>query len=113
MGVDVLKTFAALAFVLGLIFVLAWAYRKYLPTGSPVGREQEGWRMLGSRVLGPGRQIIVLEVGSKLLLVGMSKENMTALMEIESDSDRKLVSDALASKPGPSFSDILKRARAS
>ncbi len=111
MGVDVFKTFAALAFVLGLIFVIAWAYRKYLPTGSPVGKEQEGWRVLGSRMLGPGRQIIVLEVGQKLLLVGLTKDNMNSLMEIDSEADRKLVTDALSNKPSASFADILKRTK--
>jgi len=111
MGVDVFKTFVALAFVLGLIFVLAWAYRKYLPTGSPVGKEQEGWRVLGSRIIGPGRQIIVLEVGEKLLLVGLTKDNMSNLMEIDSKTDRKLVTDALSNKPSASFADILKRTK--
>ena len=111
MGVDVFKTFVALAFVLGLIFVLAWAFRKYLPTGSPVGKEQEGWRVLGSRILGPGRQIIVLEVGEKLLLVGLTKDNMSNLMEIDSETDRKLVTDALSNKPSASFADILKRTK--
>lgn len=111
MGVDVLKTFAALAFVIGLIFILAWAYRRYLPTGTVAGREQDGWRMLGTRSLGPGKQIIVLEVGSKLILVGLTKENMTTLMEIESETDRKTVTEALTSKGSTSFADILKRTK--
>jgi flagellar biosynthetic protein FliO len=111
MGVDVFKTFAALAFVIGLIFVLAWAYRKYLPTGSPTGKEQAGWRMLGTRMLGPGKQIVVLEVGTKLLLVGMTKESMNSLMEVSDETDRKLVSEALSSKGGGSFADVLKRTR--
>ncbi len=111
MGPDAFKTFAALAFVLGLIFLMAWAYRKYLPTGSPTGKEQDGWKILGSRMLGPGRQVVVMEVGSKLLLVGMTKENMTPLMEIDAESDRKLVTDALSTKSSTSFADVLKRAK--
>lgn len=111
MGIDVLKTFAALAFVLGLIFILAWAYRKYLPTGSPAGKEQEGWRVLGSRMLGPGRQIIVLEVGRKLLLVGMTKEHMSPLMEVDGEVDRKLIADALSNKSSASFADILRKTK--
>ena len=67
--------------------------------------------MLGSRMLGPGRQVVVLEVGTKLLLVGMTKETMTPLMEIDGEEDCKLVANALASKSGSSFADVLKRTR--
>lgn len=111
MGVDVFKTFVALVFVLGLIFILAWAYRKYLPAGSPTGRDQNGWRVLGSKMLGPGRQVMVLEVGRKLLVIGLSKETISPLMEVDGEEDIKLVTDALGSKPSASFADILKRTK--
>lgn len=111
MGVDVFKTFVALAFVLGLIFVIAWAYRKYLPTGAPAGKDTTGWRILGSRMLGPGRQLMVLEIGKKLLIVGLSKEQISPLMEVENDEDIKLISDALSNKQSVSFAEILKRAK--
>jgi len=111
MTLDVLKTFAALTFVLGLIFVIAWAFRKYFPGGAPLGQDREGWRVLGGRALGPGRQIMVLEIGSKLLVVGMTKDSMTSLMEVADEADRKIISEALSGKSGTSFADILKRTR--
>lgn len=111
MSLDLVKTFAALTFVLGLIFVLAWAYKKYLPAGQIGAREQDGWRLLGTRALGPGRQIFVLEVGTKLLLVGGTEKSITPLMEIDNETDRKLIVDALSNKPTVSFADVLRRSK--
>jgi flagellar biogenesis protein FliO len=111
MSLDLVKTFAALTFVLGLIFVLAWAYKKYLPAGQIGVREQDGWRLLGTRALGPGRQIFVLEVGTKILLIGAADKSLTPLMEIESETDRKMIVDALHNKPSVSFADVLRRSK--
>lgn len=111
MGLDVVKTFAALALVLGLIFVLAWAYRRYMPTGVAGVKDRKGWRLLGVRVLAPGKQVFVLEVGSKLLLIGTADKQITPLMEVSDKGDCELIEDALASKPPVPFSEFLKRAK--
>jgi len=111
MGLDLVRTFAALAFVLGLIFVLAWAYKKYMPAGQLGLRDQEGWRMLGTRALGPGRQIYVLEVGRKLLLVGATDKSIGPLMEIDDEQECSMVKNALSNKPTVSFADVLRRSK--
>ncbi|MBK6766407.1 MAG: flagellar biosynthetic protein FliO [bacterium] len=109
MSIDLVKTFASLAFVLGLIFVLAWAYKKYMPAGQIGVREQDGWRLLGTRALGPGRQIHVFEVGRKLLLIGATDKSLSTLMEIEGEEDCSMVKNALSIKPSVSFADVLRR----
>ena len=111
MGLDLIKTFGALAFVIGLIFVLAWTYKRYLPAGQIGAKEQDGWRLLGTRALGPGRQIFVLEVGRKLLIVGAAEKSLTQLMIVDDETDRKQITDALSSKPSPSFAELLKRSK--
>lgn len=111
MGLDLIKTFSSLAFVLGLIFVLAWAYKKYMPAGQLGVRDQEGWRLLGTRALGPGRQIYVFEIGRKLLLIGATDKSMSTLMEIDNDDECTMVRNALSSKPSVSFADVLRRSK--
>ncbi|MCB9365980.1 MAG: flagellar biosynthetic protein FliO [Calditrichaeota bacterium] len=111
MSVDILKTFAALAIVLGLIFLLAWAYKKFLPAGQIGVKDQEGWRLLGTRVLSHGKQVFVLEVGKKLLLIGATDKTMSALMEVHDEADRIAITNALANKPTTSFAELLRRSK--
>ncbi len=112
MGVDLIKTFASLAVVLGLIFLLSWAFKKYLPSGHLNQKEHDGWRLLGTKSIGPGRQVVVLEVGSKLLLIGVTDKSLCPLMEIDSEADKSSIISALSGKATTSFSDILKRSTA-
>ncbi|MBU0509496.1 flagellar biosynthetic protein FliO [bacterium] len=110
--IDVLKTIAALAGILGLILGLAYVLRRLNLGGRFSDSSSEGWRILGTKMLGPKRQIYVLEVGSSLLLVGTTEKTMTPLMEIRDPADRQAVIEAVTRKPhgAPSFRDLLKRA---
>jgi len=109
--IEILKTIAALAGILGLILGLAYLLRRLNLNGRFGESGVEGWRVLGIKSLGPKRQIYILEVGSSVLLVGATDRNLTPLMEIRDPAERQIVTDAVSRKPrGTNFRDFLKRA---
>jgi flagellar biosynthetic protein FliO len=106
------KMLAALSGVLGLIFGLAWLFRRFNLGGARTDGGGEGWRVLGIRMLGPKRHIYILEVGSRLLLVGATDRTLATLAEITDPAECQTLRDALARKKKtlPGFADFLKRA---
>jgi flagellar biosynthetic protein FliO len=112
MALEFLKTMAVLALVLGLIFGLAYLARKFKLGGTLSDNSTPGWRVLGTKMLGPKRQIVIMEVGTKLLLIGMTDKAMTPLMELDNQADKDLVVAATSKRKlgGPKFQDFLRRA---
>jgi flagellar protein FliO/FliZ len=113
MALELLKTLAVLALVLGLIFGLAWLARKLKLGGAMNDGNTAGWRVLGTKTLGPKRQVVIMEVGTKLVLIGMTEKTMTPLMELDGQADKDLVLAATSGKKsaGPRFQDFLRRAQ--
>ena len=115
MLLQLVKTLAVLATVLALILALAYVLRRLKLTGTIGDAQKEGWRILAVKHLGPRRQIFVLEVGTKLLLVGVTDRAMTPLMEITDSADCDAVRDAVGrtQRSLPSFRDFLRKAQGS
>ena len=112
MGLEVVKTFAVLIGILGLILLLAWGFRRLGFAKGSFDKGAPGWKVLGVKVLAPGKQIFIVEVGTKTLLIGSTEKMMTPLMELTDDEDRDLLHEALSgsTKSLPSFKDFLRRA---
>lgn len=79
---------------LGLIVLLAWGAIQIL--GRKMNHRMQGrWiRVLDEVVLGQNRGIVVLEVGGRAFLVGITDHQISMLFEIE---DQQLVQDMMAS----------------
>ena len=71
-----------------------------------------GWKLLGVKALAPGKQIFIIEVGKKMLLVGLTDKMMTPLMEIDDSENMYLITEAVAGSKAqlPNFKDFLRRA---
>ena len=110
---QVLKTLAALTGILGLILGLAYFIRRFNLGGATGEGNGAGLRVLAVKMLGPKRQIYILEVGTRLLLIGATDRTMTALMEIQDPNEREAILEAVSKKSRtlPSFRDFLKRAQ--
>lgn len=70
-----------LLIVLGLFF-LAVRLLKPLASGASAGAPQGLVNVLGTMALGPQRQLYLLEVGDKVILVGATSQQLSALGEI-------------------------------
>jgi len=79
-----------LAFFLGLVSALAWAFTRFLarrfpgmPPGFPV-------RVLAQVGLGPRRQIGLLRVGRRTLVVGITDGFIGTLAELDEEEAREI-----------------------
>jgi flagellar biosynthetic protein FliO len=113
LALEFLKSLAALTAILALIFGLAYLLKRLKLVGPAADAATPGWRMLGIKTLGPKRQIYVMEVGTKLLLIGVTDKSMNRLMEIGDPAEKELVLEATSKKktPGVKFQDFLRRAQ--
>lgn len=73
---------AALAFVVGLFMLLAWAMKRSMPKGSQL-LPAEAVRILGRVPLGARQFGHLLQLGNKLVLVNVSQAGVEKLAEID------------------------------
>jgi flagellar biogenesis protein FliO len=80
-GFDTTRVVLSLALVLGLIFVLRWASQRLF--GKTVaGRASRAVQVLSRNVISPKQQLLVVQVGRRLVVVGDSGQQMNPLCEI-------------------------------
>ena len=110
---SILKMIAVLLGVLGFILLLAYAARRF-GFGNPRHHGDDlGVEIVGTRALGPRRQIIVLKVGGAILLVGASDKTLTPLMEIRDTDEQEKIMKGFEKPPALSFRKILAKAQSS
>jgi len=78
---DIPRVAAALGIVLGLILVLRWAGRKFFP-GAAVPRSGGAMKVLSRLVISPKQQLLMVQVGRRVVVIGDSAGQMSALSEI-------------------------------
>lgn len=80
-----LRTLAALALVVGLIFAIRWVLRRLGP-GAKAPAGSETLKVLARSSLSARHQLYAVRFGRRVVLVGMGPEGLTALGEI-TDAD--------------------------
>jgi flagellar biosynthetic protein FliO len=74
------RVFAALVAVLALILLLRWALRRFIPAS--LARNARGVRVIARTQIAPKQQVLILQVGRRLLVVGDSSQQLNTLCEI-------------------------------
>ena len=100
----------ALVVVLVAIFLLRWLARQFVRVGLP---ESKPIKVLSRSVLSPKQQLLLLQVGKRLVVVGDSGGTMSPLCEInDPDEVAMLIGQASEDRPiTKSFGRIFKRAK--
>jgi len=80
-GLNIGQLTLALAFVILLIFVLQWAGRRLL-AGGTVSKSSRAIRLVSRSVIAPRQQLLLVQVGRRLVLVGNGGGTMHPLCEI-------------------------------
>ncbi len=78
-----LRSAAALAIVVALMFALAWAVRRFGPvtrTGKNLGLS-----VLGQVHLGPKTALALVRVGKSVLLVGVTSSSVNLIKDLDAD----------------------------
>ncbi len=78
-AMTIMNVFGSLIIVLGLLFGLAWLYKKLaikLPGSSHI-------KIISSVMLGPRERILVIEVQGKQRVLGVTSNQITMLFELD------------------------------
>lgn len=78
-AMTIMNVFGSLIIVLGLLFGLAWLYKKLaikLPGSSHI-------KIVSSVMLGPRERILVIEVQGKQRVLGVTSQQISMLFELE------------------------------
>ncbi len=81
----ILRMLGALCAVLALMWVVVMVAKKYLRGKSPLSGAAKRMVVEETLWLGPKKQVVLLSVGSRHLVVGVTDETMTTLSEIASE----------------------------
>ena len=84
-GFDVRRVALALGAVVGLIFLLHWVTRRLFPSVA-AARALGAVRVIGRAVISPKQQILLIQVGRRVLVVGDCGTQMNALAQLD-DAD--------------------------
>ena len=82
-----LKMLSTLALVLGLMFLLFYAFKKLVLKNSLFGKYNKMVNVLSTGFLGPKKSIALVEVAGEVLVLGISNDHISLLSNIQ-DSDK-------------------------
>jgi flagellar protein FliO/FliZ len=100
---DIPRVAAALAIVLGLILAMRWAGRKFFPSAG-VPRSGGAMKVLSRLVISPKQQLLMIQVGRRIVVIGDSSGQMSAVSEIaDPDEVGSLVAQLAEEKSQHSF----------
>src|SRR4030095_4081859 len=85
-GPDFQRVLLALGIVMGAIFVARWGFKEMSPVPA-AARNSQAIRILSRNVIGPKQQLMLVQIGKRLVLVGNSSDSMNALAQIVDDDE--------------------------
>ena len=105
----------ALGAVVGLIFLLHWVAKRVFP-GVAAARASGAVRVLGRSVISPKQQILLIQVGRRVIVVGDSGAQMNALAQFDDPDEIAALLGQLEAEKRPAaalaFGGLFSRAQA-
>lgn len=104
------KMLFALAVVLGVMVGAAYLIKKFFPRNGGAFNDHSLIKVIASRYLGPRNSIMLVEVLGKVIVIGVSPNQISSLATIsETDALEKLKNRAVREQGPPSMIDFLKQ----
>ena len=114
-GFGLRKVALSLGAVLGLIFLLYWLIRQIFPAVA-ASRSSQTVRVLSRSVLAPKQQVLLLQVGRRVIVVGDTGAQMSPLAQIDDPDEIAALVGQIESEKRPltpAFGGFFGRAKAS
>lgn len=102
---DLQRLGISLGIVLVLVIGTGWLYRRVVG-GAPAVKSSSAVRLLSRTVLAPRQQVLLLQVGRRVVVVADSAGHLTTLAEVTNPDE---VSELVASLPGHRDTDEFSR----
>lgn len=78
-GLDFFRLIGSFALVLGLLALVLWGLRRLQNRGGFAGASKRQLQVIESLSLGPRQKVVLLRVGSRELVLGVTPTSITAL----------------------------------
>jgi len=106
MGSMMLKTMLSLFIIIAVVYVMAVFFKRFVNKGGMTGRV--GIHVVGTRYLSPKKQIYVVDVQDKRLVIGVTDTTISKLAEIEQTEELHEQQDSTGgTQHRPSFKSVL------
>ena len=106
----VLPAIGTLVLVLALILALAWIARRWLRAP---GLSRSNFSVLGAMSIGPREKLLLVDVGGKQVLLGVTPGSITSLQPLAEPIELPQVNELTRGAPGESpFAALLAKATA-
>ena len=102
-----IRIIVVLALMIGAIYLIFYFMKKFLKVKEDTG---DGVQLLTSRTLGPGKQVQVVFVHGRYLILGVTNDNINLLGEITDPKEIEhieLYANEQAAESGQTFSEII------
>ncbi len=108
-ALSTLKVVLALGFTLVLLFVAVWFLKHFMQFRNVPGVSGSNIELLEMRYMGPRKSIALIAVAGRVLIVGITEQNMTTLGELSPEEAAAL--NLQSSNVDTPFAGILKKIR--
>jgi len=102
---DFLKLLLPLFIICGLLFGVLYFVKKY--SFKKNGSSQLNIKVISSQILMPKKFISVVRINDKLLVLGVSENNITLLKEFQAEEEMKM--EETNTNPLSSFAELFKK----
>jgi flagellar biogenesis protein FliO len=107
--VEMLQTLAALAVVVGVIFVTRWALRRLNRRLMAAAGSSSALRVLATTPLAGRGDLVLVKLGGRLVLVGATSQGMTSLSEITDAAEVAAVEESIERHGTESIRKMFRR----
>jgi flagellar protein FliO/FliZ len=110
---SIIKMMAALALVLGLMIAAAYVMKKIMARAGSGAADEGMIKIVSTRYLGPKNNIMLLEVLGRIMVVGVSNNQMSLLTTISDADALEQLREAAgrARRPFPIKEVLMERAK--
>lgn len=96
-----LQVLSALLLVFGLLALFYWLASRY--GGRAVGGGSRKIQVLERRSLGDKAQLVLVQVGTETLLLGITPQNVSMLSQLSAEAEPAPADEAFSAPNGPDF----------
>jgi flagellar biosynthetic protein FliO len=100
----------ALAVILGLLLGAVYLLKRFLPNTAPGFADNSLIQVISARYIGPKSSVMIVEILGKVVVIGVSADNLSYITEITGEEAmEKLKAVKAQSKAMPSLSNYMKK----
>ena len=104
---DIVKMVAALAAIIGLVFIVVWLMKRFLPGATRAAGERVDMYVVGQLSVGSRQRVAVVRVHDRTLVLGITEESINTLADLTPPREPNGGASAKEADDPKFFADLL------